>query len=75
MITSNLVFYFFAQDVTKAHLHKIEEEVPKNFLAAPKMVSFFSAAGYKKGHHFCAARRFFGPSYFVTALAHKLLTK
>ena len=48
MITSNLVFYFFAQDVTKAHLHKIEEEEPKIFLAAPKMVSFLQLAAEKK---------------------------
>ena len=39
------------------------------FLAAPKMVSFLQLAAEKKDTIFGAARKFFGPSYFVTALA------
>ena len=41
----------------------------KHFLAAPKMVSFVSAASCKKDTIFGAARIFFGPSYFVTAFS------
>ena len=36
--------------------------------------SFFSAASCKKGIKNGAARKFFGPSYFVTALASYLLS-
>ena len=40
----------------------------KNFLAAPKMVSISQLPAVKKDLIFGAARKFFGPSYFVTAL-------
>ena len=45
-----------------------KSEVPKKFLAAPKMVSFSQLPAVKKGHHFGAARNIFGPSNFVPAL-------
>jgi hypothetical protein len=35
------------------------------------MVSFSQLPAVKKGTIFCAARNFFGPSYFVTALVSK----
>ena len=38
------------------------------FLAAPKMVSFSQLPAVKKDTIFGAARKNFGPSYFVTAL-------
>ena len=43
-------------------------EGPKKFLSAPNMVSFFTAGSWGKDTIFGAARNFFGPSYFVTAL-------
>ena len=43
--------------------------VPKNFLAALKMVSFSQLPAAKKDTIFGSARNFFGPSYFVMALA------
>ena len=46
--------------------HKIRRA--ENFLAAPKMVSFFIACSWEKDTNFGAARKFFGPSYIVTAL-------
>ena len=42
-------------------------EGPKIFLAAPKMVSFPQLPAVKKDTIFGVARKFFGPSYFVTA--------
>ena len=38
------------------------------FLAAPKMVSFSQLPTFKKDTIFGASRKFFGSSYFVTAL-------
>ena len=43
-------------------------EGPKSFLAAPKMASFSQLPAVKKDTIFAAARKFFGPSYFVTDL-------
>ena len=40
----------------------------KNYLAAPKIVSSFTAGSREKDTIFGAARNFFDPSYFVTAL-------
>ena len=48
-----------------------KQEGPKFFLAAPKMVSFSQLPAVKKGPMFGATRKFFGPSYFVTALVTK----
>ena len=45
--------------------------MPKNFLAAPKMVSFLTAGSWEKDTIFGAARKIFSPSYFVTALTLK----
>ena len=39
----------------------------KIFLAAPKNGVFFTAGSWEKDTIFGAARKFFGPSYFVTA--------
>ena len=39
------------------------------------MVSFSQLPAVKKDTNFGAARNFFGPSYFVTALAHTNLEK
>ena len=38
------------------------------FLAAPKTVSFSQLPAVKEDTIFGVARKFFGPSYFVTAL-------
>ena len=46
-----------------------ETTVPEIFLAAPKMVSFSQLPAVTKDTIFGAARNFFGPSYFVMALA------
>ena len=55
----------------KKHLWEIKAvtkwEEPKHFLATPKMVYFFTAGSWEKAI-FGAARNFFGPFYFVTAL-------
>ena len=40
----------------------------KIFLAAPKNGVFFTAGSWEKDTIFGAARKFFEPSYFVTAL-------
>ena len=46
-------------------------EVSKKFLDAPKMVSLFlQLATEKKDTIFCAAGKFFGPPYIVTALKY-----
>ncbi len=45
-----------------------KQDGPKNFLAALNMVSFFSTAICKKVTIFDAARKYFGPSCYVTAL-------
>ena len=42
----------------------------ENFCSRTKNGVFFSAASYKKDTIFGAARKIFGPSYFVTALEH-----
>ena len=45
--------------------HKIRRT---NILAAPKMISFSQLPTVKKDIIFSAARKLFGPSYFMTAL-------
>ena len=40
----------------------------KKILAAPKIVSFFTAGSREKDTIFCAARKIFDPTYFATAL-------
>ena len=44
------------------------------FLAAPKIMSFSQLTAVKNPTIFGAARKFFGPSYFVTALVQSLKT-
>ena len=47
--------------------------MPKDFLAAPKMVSFCQLPAVKEDTIFGIARNFFGTSYLVTALATLLI--
>ena len=47
----------------------MKKEGPKNFLAAQKLMYLFTAGSCEKDTIFGAARKFFGPSHFVTALA------
>ena len=51
------------------------KEWPKKLLAAPKMVPFSQLPAVKKDTITGAARKFFGPFYFVTTLRakHKLI--
>ena len=46
---------------------------PKKILAAPKMMSFSQLPAVKKDTIFGAARKFFGPSYFMMALTYQKL--
>ena len=51
---------------------KAATEGPKKFLAAHKMVSFSQLPAVKKDTIFGAARKMFGPSYFVTAFSNSV---
>ena len=51
-----------------------KKEGPKNFLAAPFLVSFSQLPAAKKGHRKRCSWKFFGPSYFVTALTFEKKT-
>ena len=44
-----------------------KKEGPKNFLAAPFLIPSSQLSAVKKGIKNGADRKFFGPSYFVTA--------
>ena len=67
---NNEVKFRFSKKATKFRGTKAvtKQEGPKKFLAAPKMVSFSQLPAVKKDTIFGAARKKFGPSFFVTAL-------
>ena len=45
-----------------------KSEGPKNVLAAPFLIPFFTAGSWEKGIKNGGARKIFGPPYIVTAL-------
>ena len=58
----NILIALYTKAMTKS-------EGPKNFLAAPFLIPFSQQPAVKKGIKNGAARKNFGASYFVTALA------
>ena len=60
-------------DNFQSYSKAVTDLAPTFFLAAPKLVSFFTSGSCEKDTIFGAARIFFGPSYYVMALTNSEL--